>query len=93
MNIRYFMRPCWVVLIVSVVLVPLGYAGGKFTPSLFRLFGISYSKLGPEDLLVLLSALMWFVGNIGMAVASIWCLTDAIVLFVRSHRSKQVEHG
>ena len=93
MKIRYFMRPCWVVLIVSVLLVPLGYAGGKVTPSLFRLFGIPYSELGPEDLLVLVSALMWVAGYIGMAVASIWCLTDAIILFARSHSSKQVEHG
>jgi hypothetical protein len=94
MNAKYFIRPCWLTLFISMLLVPLAVVGMKFTPIVFRVLHIDNGKPpGPMDLVGLAFALLWIAGYIGMAVASIWCLADAIVLYFRSHRGKQARQS
>lgn len=93
MTFKMFKRPCWLVLVTSIVLIPLGYFGQKATPSLFRLLHIPYSKLGPEDLVCLGFVLIAILGTIGYVVSSVWCLIDVVVLYSRAHRGRQVKHS
>jgi len=89
MSVRYFTRPCWLVLFISALLVPLSHACGELAPSVFKSIGIAYEKGGPQDLLAIAFALLWFAGYIGMTVGVIWCLTDAFISYFRSHH----KHG
>jgi hypothetical protein len=89
MSLKQFLRPCWLTLLISIVLVPLGNTGTKVTPFLFRMLHIPYTEFGPLDLVDLALALWVIVGWLGMSVSAIWCLADAAVLHIRSNRFKQ----
>jgi hypothetical protein len=88
-----FKRPCWKTLFIALALIPLGYAGAKLTPAVFHFFHIHYNKLGPQDLITLMFALIAGVGFYVAIIAAIWCLFIAVFLIPRSEKMKKILYG
>jgi hypothetical protein len=91
MSATYFKRPCWLTLFFSVGLLPVSFIGFKLTPFVSeRLLHHHAAMLDFESLIMMGFGLLAWIGILGIGISSLWCMIDALVLYVRSKPAKHV---
>jgi hypothetical protein len=72
-------------------MLPVSYIGFKLTPFISeRLLHHHAAMMDLESLIMTGFGLLAWIGLFGITASSLWCLADAVILYVRSKQPKHI---